>query len=52
VRALIIVVAIALPMAAAWDLSRVSAARRSQLSLGELRRQLDRIPETRHPLGG
>ena len=49
VVALIIVVAIALPMLAAWDLSRVCAAR---LSLAELRRQLDRIPETPHSLGG
>jgi hypothetical protein len=52
VVALIIVVAIALPMLASWDLSRVSAARRPQLDLAELRRQLDRIPETPHPLGG
>jgi hypothetical protein len=39
-------------MLASWDLSRVSAARRPQLDLAELRRQLDRIPETPHPLGG
>ena len=52
VLALIIVVVIGLPMLAAWDLARVSAARGPQLNLAELRRQLDRIPETPHPLGG
>jgi hypothetical protein len=50
VLGLIIAVSIALPMLAAWDLSRVAAAAGPWLDLEALRRQLDRLPETQHPL--
>jgi hypothetical protein len=46
----IVAVCIAMPMAAAWDLSRVTAAIGPRLDPYELRRQLDRLPETPHPL--
>lgn len=46
----IVVVSIGFPMHAAWDLSRVTAAG-PRLDPAELRRQLDRLPETQHPLG-
>ena len=49
--ALIVLVGIGLPMVAAWDLSRITAAARPPLDAAELRRQLDRLPETQHPLG-
>jgi hypothetical protein len=47
---LIVAVSIAFPMLAAWDLARVTAAAGPRLDLNELRRELDRLPETRHPL--
>lgn len=50
VLVLIVAVSIALPMRATWVLSRVTAAA-SRLDLTEMRRQLDRLPETQHPLG-
>jgi hypothetical protein len=51
VLALVVAVSIAFPMLAAWDLSRVTAAAGPRLDLVELRRQLDLLPETQHPLG-
>jgi hypothetical protein len=48
---MIVAVSIGFPMHAAWDLSRVTAAAGPRLDLAELRRQLDRLPETQHPLG-
>jgi hypothetical protein len=50
VLVLVVAVSIGLPMRATWDLSRVAAAA-SRLDPAELRRQLDRLPETQHPLG-
>jgi hypothetical protein len=47
----IIAISIGYPMLAAWDLSRVTAAAGPRLDPAELRRQLDRLPETQHPLG-
>ena len=47
---LIVIFCIGGPMLAAWDLSRAVAATRSSLDLDEMRRELDRLPETRHPL--
>ena len=49
--ALVVLVCIGCPMVAAWELSRVTAAQAGPLDLRELRRQLDRLPETQHPLG-
>ena len=43
-------VCIALPMLAAWELSRVSAAAGSRLDVNQLRRDLDQLPEIQHPL--
>jgi CHASE2 domain-containing sensor protein len=50
VLVLIVAVSIGLPMRATWDLSRVTAAV-PRLDPAEMRRQLDRLPETQHPLG-
>ena len=50
VLVLIVAVSIALPMLATLDLSRVTAAP-PRLDPAELRRQLDLLPETQHPLG-
>jgi hypothetical protein len=47
----ILAVCIGFPMLAAWDLARVSAAAGPRLDVNELRRELDRLPETQHPLG-
>jgi hypothetical protein len=47
---LIVTVSIGLPMLAAWDLSRVTAAG-ARLDPAAMRRQLERLPETEHPLG-
>jgi hypothetical protein len=48
---LVVLVCIGCPMVAAWELSRVTAAPAGPLDPRELRRQLDRLPETQHPLG-
>ena len=50
VLVLIVALSIGLPMLATWDLSRVTAAS-PRLDPVEMRRQLDRLPETQHPLG-
>jgi hypothetical protein len=51
----VIVLALAMPMVAAWELSFVIAAlqhaAREGRALARLRRELDALPETRHPLG-
>src|SRR3954469_623625 len=51
----VVVLAIGMPMAAAWELSSVIAALRHVAhegrALASLRRELDALPETRHPLG-
>jgi hypothetical protein len=49
VLVLVIVVSIGCPMAAAYELARAAPALRDPTA--ELRRQLDRLPETEHPLG-
>jgi hypothetical protein len=49
---LVVAVCIGLPMLAAWELS--AARGRTPLdsrALARLRRHLDELPETRHPLG-
>ena len=51
----IVILAIVMPMAAAWELSFVipalgHAARRGR-AVARLRRELSALPETRHPLG-
>jgi hypothetical protein len=55
---LVIAVCVAYPMLAAWRSSSSLAVVRRRWSrrlderaLGKLRRELDRLPETRHPLG-
>jgi hypothetical protein len=48
---LIAVVCVWLPVMAAWDLSPSIAVLRGMRALEGLRRQLDRLPETEHPLG-
>jgi len=45
----VIVACLACPMAAAYELARTLAAVRDPA--GELRRELDRLPEIPHPLG-
>ena len=51
----IVLVAIGMPMAAAFELPSLVAALRHGLREGRavtrLRRELDRLPETHHPLG-
>jgi|SRR3954465_14926604 hypothetical protein len=51
----VVVLAIGLPMVAAWELSFVIAALQHAAHAGRavagLRRELDALPETRHPLG-
>jgi len=49
VLVVVIVICIGCPMAAAYDLARAVPALRDPSS--KLRRQLDRLPETEHPLG-
>ena len=46
---LVIVTCVGAPMAAAFELARTLAAVRDPA--GELRRELDRLPEAPHPLG-
>ena len=49
---LIVAVCLVCPLIAAWDLApAIEVLRHSRRSISELRRQLDRLPETRHPLG-
>lgn len=45
----VIIVSIGCPMAAAYEFARAVPALRDPAA--ELRRQLDRLPETEHPLG-
>ena len=51
----VIVLAIGLPMVAAWELAQILStvrhAARHGRALAGLRRDLDALPETRHPLG-
>ena len=50
---LVIIVCVSCPMAAAWHLPASLAAlrrRNHEKALAELRRELDRLPETQHPL--
>jgi hypothetical protein len=51
----VVVLAIGLPMVAAWELSFVISALQHAAHQGRalagLRRELDALPETRHPLG-
>ena len=54
---LVVTVCIGCPMFAAWDLPRAVATLRSRKAghakaLAELRRALDQLPETAHPLDG
>jgi hypothetical protein len=51
VLGVIVAVCVALPMLATWDLAQVSAAAGPRLDVNELRRDLQRLPETQHPLG-
>jgi len=49
---LVIIVCLGCPMLAAWELRpSVAGLRREVRAVAELRRHLDRLPETRHPLG-
>jgi hypothetical protein len=54
---LLVAVCIGLPMIAAWELrSQVGSLRRARgpldrTALAQLRRHLDELPETQHPLG-
>jgi hypothetical protein len=54
---LVVAVCIGCPMLAAWELSRMSGRARRERppldsrSLARLRRHLDELPETHHPLG-
>lgn len=48
---LIILVCIGCPMAAAYELPPAMAALRGERAWSALRRQLDDLPETPHPLG-
>jgi hypothetical protein len=54
---LVVVVCIGAPALAAWELSKTIGARRPRPSpldstaLNRLRRHLDELPETQHPLG-
>src|SRR5688572_28628427 len=55
---MIVATCIGLPMVAAWEMPRsvvilraAVAGARSHRHLSQLRRELDRLPETRHPLG-
>jgi hypothetical protein len=51
----VVVLAVGLPMVAAWELSFMISglrlARHGGRALAALRRELDALPETRHPLG-
>jgi hypothetical protein len=51
----VVVMAVGMPMVAAWELSLVSSALRRAAhegrALAGLRRELDALPETHHPLG-
>lgn len=51
-----VAVSVVLPMLAAWQCSAAFAVLRrgrplDEAALGQLRRELDRLPETGHPLG-
>lgn len=52
---LVVVMAVGMPMVAAWELSSVRSALRHAAhdgrALAGLRRELDALPETHHPLG-
>ena len=49
---LVILVCLGCPMLAVWELRpSVAGLRRELREIAELRRNLDRLPETRHPLG-
>ena len=49
---LVILVCLGCPMLAVWELRpSVAGLRRELRAVAELRRHLDRLPETRHPLG-
>jgi hypothetical protein len=48
----IVVTCIGGPMLASWELRPSMAALRHGRLLAEMRRHLDRPPETEHPLGG
>jgi hypothetical protein len=55
---MIVATCIALPMVAAWEMPRsvvvlraAVASARGRRHVEQLRRELDRLPETRHPLG-
>jgi hypothetical protein len=51
----VVVMAVGMPMVAAWELSSVRSALRHAAhegrALAGLRRELDALPETQHPLG-
>jgi hypothetical protein len=48
----IVVVGIAVPMVAAWDLpAAVAALRQRTQAVSTLRRQLAQLPEVKHPRG-
>jgi hypothetical protein len=48
----VILVCLGCPMLAVWELRpSVAGLRRELRAVAELRRHLDRLPETRHPLG-
>jgi arginine exporter protein ArgO len=50
--AVIVVVGIAVPMVAAWDLpAAVAALRQRTQAVSTLRRQLAQLPEVKHPRG-
>ncbi len=52
ITTLIVAVCLACPLIAAWELApAIEVLRHSRRSISELRRQVDRLPETRHPLG-
>jgi hypothetical protein len=52
ILAVVIVISIGFPMLASYELARaLPALRRSSRVRAELRRQLDELPETQHPLG-
>jgi hypothetical protein len=48
----VIIACIGCPMLAAWELrDSINGLRREPRAVAKLRRSLDRLPETRHPLG-
>lgn len=49
---LVVIACIGCPMLAAWELrDSIAGLRREPRAVAKLRRSLDRLPETRHPLG-